>query len=65
MRILIVQLALTLHRLRTARARPAAERARLAREGLELYAPLASRLGIWQYKWEIEDLAFRESDPET
>ena len=64
-RILIVQLALTLHRLRTARARPAAERARLAREGLELYAPLASRLGIWQYKWEIEDLAFRESDPET
>ena len=64
-RILIVQLALTLHRLRTARERPRAERGRLAREGLEIYAPLASRLGIWQYKWEIEDLAFRESDPVT
>ena len=64
-RILIVQLALTLHRLRTARGRPCAVRERLAREGLDLYAPLASRLGIWQYKWEIEDLAFRESDPAT
>ena len=62
-RILIMQLALTLHRLRTARGRSPAVRERLAREGLELYAPLASRLGIWQYKWEIEDLAFRESDP--
>ena len=62
-RILIMQIALTLHRLRTARSRPRLERERLAREGLELYAPLASRLGIWQYKWEIEDLAFRESDP--
>ena len=64
-RVPIVQLALTLHRLRTARERPPAERERLAREGLEIYAPLASRLGIWQCKWEIEDLAFRESDPET
>ena len=64
-RILIVQIVLTLHRLRNARARPAAVRERLAREALELYAPLASRLGIWQYKWEIEDLAFRESEPAT
>ena len=64
-RILIVQIALTLHRLRYPRGLSNAERERLAREGLELYAPLASRLGIWQYKWEIEDLAFRESDPAT
>ena len=63
-RVLLMQLALTLHRLRTARERPTAERERLARESLEIYAPLASRLGIWQYKWEIEDLAFRESEPE-
>ena len=64
-RVVIMQLALTLHRLRTARSRPAVERERLGREGLELYAPLASRLGVWQYKWEIEDLAFKESDPAT
>ena len=64
-RVLLVQLALTLHRLRTVRERPRPERKRLARESLEIYAPLASRLGVWQYKWEIEDLAFRESDPET
>ena len=64
-RVLIMQIALTLHRLRHARAGSATERERLAREALEVYAPLASRLGIWQYKWEIEDLAFRESDPES
>ena len=64
-RVLIVQLALTLHRLHTARGRSRAERERLARESLEIYAPLAGRLGIWQCKWEIEDLAFRESDPAT
>ena len=64
-RILIVQIALTLHRLRYPDRLPLPERERLARQGLELYAPLASRLGIWQYKWEIEDLAFRESEPAT
>ena len=64
-RVIIMQIALTLHRLRNARDRSAAERERLAREALEVYAPLASRLGIWQYKWEIEDLALRESDPAT
>src|SRR5699024_9611548 len=37
----------------------------LARETLELYTPLANRLGIWQLKWEMEDLAFRFLEPDT
>jgi GTP pyrophosphokinase len=37
----------------------------LARESLEIYAPLANRLGVWQMKWEIEDLSFRFIEPAT
>ena len=37
----------------------------IARESLEVFAPLANRLGIWQIKWEMEDLSFRFLEPET
>lgn len=42
-----------------------AEREAMAREALELYAPLANRLGVWQLKWELEDLSFRFLEPAT
>src|SRR3972149_6620838 len=45
-------------------APPAAGRAESAREPLDIYAPLANRLGVWQLKWELEDLSFRFLEPE-
>ena len=64
-RVVFIALAERLHDLRAARDLPAAERARLARETQDIYAPLANRLGIWQLKWELEDLSFRFLEPET
>ncbi|WP_025771750.1 RelA/SpoT family protein [Thioalkalivibrio sp. HK1] len=64
-RVVVVHLVLTLHRLRTAATLSSDERLRLAQEGLDISAPLAGRLGVWQYKWEIEDLSLRESDPQA
>lgn len=63
-RALMVRLADCLADLRTAGGLPAENQKRLATEALNLYAPIANRLGIWQLKWEIEDLAFRLLEPE-
>ena len=65
LRVVPVLLALQLARLRHASALPDAERTELARLAADILAPLANRLGIWQLKWEIEDLAFRFQQPET
>jgi GTP pyrophosphokinase len=62
-RLVLVRLAEQLRRMRRARELPDAERLRLAWETREIYAPLANRLGIWQLKWELEDLAFRHLEP--
>ncbi len=63
-RLIVARLAMELVRLRHARALSSAERARLALEAREIYAPLANRLGVWTLKWELEDLAFRQLDPD-
>ncbi|MCU0870603.1 MAG: HD domain-containing protein, partial [Burkholderiales bacterium] len=65
-RVVLIQLAQHLVRLRrVARGDDAAARATAARVTFALYAPLANRLGVWQFKWALEDLAFRCRDPET
>ena len=65
-RTVLIKLAQELVTLRTLTRHPdEALRQRHARVTLDLFAPLANRLGIWQLKWEMEDLAFRLSDPAT
>jgi GTP pyrophosphokinase len=64
-RLVLVKLAAQLQQLRDSKDAPQAERERLAYETREVYAPLANRLGVWQLKWELEDLSFRYLDPEN
>jgi len=63
-RIVFIKFCDRLHNLRTLESLPEEKRRRIAKETLEIYAPIAGMLGIWRLKWQMEDLCFKFLYPE-
>ncbi len=63
-RVVMIKLADRLHNMRTLDSMPEVRKRAIAQETLDIYAPLAHRLGMWEFKWLLEDLAFQHMNPE-
>jgi len=62
-RVVFIKLADQLHHMRTLKMVPPSKRHTMAEETMQIYAPIAHRLGIWQIQWQLDDLAFRYLEP--